>query len=285
MYRASIALANVAGLVFFCRVCRAMRFGNVLFLTGVWHESVLDRRANDAPGPAMAATFAFPGGVLGHRYGQRYVGFAGAMLACAGGLWWRTHMGLAHNYAGDMLPSQILTGTGTGLVLPTLSAAATGALPPARFATGTAMIGMSRQLGSALGVAILVAIIGTPDAGHALGVFRATPGRSSRPARSWPRSFCCRSEKVRVAGAELAQPPREQQRRRRARGARRVRRRRLRRGGLHKPAYRADACAANASCARAASTSGGISPDASVLRRRVNSTVPHTVGTHSAIAW
>jgi EmrB/QacA subfamily drug resistance transporter len=167
----SIALANVAGLIFFAGFA-AMLLGNVLFLTGVWHESVLIAGLMIAPGPAMAATFAFPGGLLGHRYGQRYVGFAGAMLACAGGLWWRTHMGLAHDYAGEMLPAQIMTGSGVGLVLPTLSAAATAALPPGRFATGTAMIGMSRQLGSALGVAILIAILGTPDAAQALGAFR-----------------------------------------------------------------------------------------------------------------
>ena len=198
----SIALANVAGLVFFAGFA-AMLLGNVLFLTGVWHESVLIAGLMIAPGPAMAATFAFPGGVLGQRYGQRYVGFVGAMLACAGGLWWRTHMGLAHDYVGDMLPAQILTGTGVGLVLPTLSAAATGALPPRRFATGTAMIGMSRQLGSALGVAILVAILGTPSAGQALGAFR--DAWTFVPACSFVAAFVLLAVgPVRVPGAALA---------------------------------------------------------------------------------
>jgi MFS family permease len=120
----------------------------------------------------MAATFAFPGGILGQRYGQRFVGAAGALLFAGGALWFRTHMGVTPDWASAMLPAQLLTGTGVGLILPTLSAAATGPLPPARFATGTAVLGMSRQLGSALGVAVLVAIIGHPAPGGVIDAFR-----------------------------------------------------------------------------------------------------------------
>jgi hypothetical protein len=80
-------------------------------------------------------------------------------------------MGIAPDYAGAMLPSQLIGGAGVGLVLPTLSAAATGPLPAARFATGTAVLGMSRQLGSVLGVAALVAIVGTPAPAAAVSAF------------------------------------------------------------------------------------------------------------------
>ena len=167
----AIALANIGAVLFFCAF-GSLLLGNVLFLTSVWHKSVLEAGLMIAPGPAMAATFAFPGGVLGQRFGQRYVGFAGALLFAAGGVWFRTHMGVSPDYVSDMLPAQLLGGAGVGLVLPTLSAAATGPLPAARFATGTAVLGMSRQLGSALGVAILVAIIGHPAPGELLGAFR-----------------------------------------------------------------------------------------------------------------
>jgi hypothetical protein len=81
-------------------------------------------------------------------------------------------MGATPDYATELLPAQLLGGAGVGLVLPTLSAAATGPLPASRFATGTAILGMSRQLGSALGVAVLVAIIGHPTPGTALAAFR-----------------------------------------------------------------------------------------------------------------
>lgn len=167
----AIALANVGALLFFAAF-GALLLGSVLFLTTVWHESVLVAGLMLAPGPAMAALFAFPGGVVGQRVGQRYVGFAGALLFAAGGTWFRTHMGATPHYATEMLPAQLLGGSGVGLVLPTVSAAATGPLPPARFATGTAVLGMSRQLGSALGVAILVAIVGHPAAGGVVDAFR-----------------------------------------------------------------------------------------------------------------
>jgi EmrB/QacA subfamily drug resistance transporter len=167
----AIALANLGGLLFFCAF-GALLLGSVLFQTSVWHDSVLRAGLQIAPGPAMAALLAFPGGVLGQRFGQRYVGAAGALLFAAGGIWFRTHMGATPNYAGAMLPAQVLGGMGVGLVLPTLSAAATGPLPAARFSTGTAVLGMSRQLGSALGVAILVAIIGHPSPATVVDVFR-----------------------------------------------------------------------------------------------------------------
>jgi MFS family permease len=168
----AIALANVGALLFFIAF-GSFLLASVLFQTTVWHDSVLRAGLQLAPGPTMAALLAFPGGVLGQRFGQRFVGAAGALLFAAGGIWFRTHMGVTPDYAGAMLPAQIMGGMGVGLVLPSLSAAATGPLPPARFSTGTAVLGMSRQLGSALGVAILVAIIGQPSgATAALDAFR-----------------------------------------------------------------------------------------------------------------
>jgi hypothetical protein len=54
------------------------------------------------------------------------------------------------------------------MVLGTLPAAATAALPPSRFATGTAVFGMARQLGSAIGVAVLVALLNDSTGGDLL---------------------------------------------------------------------------------------------------------------------
>ena len=49
--------------------------------------------------------------------------------------------------------------------------AAASSLPPARFAVGAAVNATSRQLGAVLGVAILVALLGTPGPGEALDAF------------------------------------------------------------------------------------------------------------------
>jgi EmrB/QacA subfamily drug resistance transporter len=167
----AIALANLGALAFFCAF-GVLLLGSVLFQTTVWHDSVLRAGFQIAPGPVMAALFAFPGGILGQRFGQRYVGAIGAALFVAGSAWFRTHMAVTPDYAGAMLPAQLMSGAGVGLVLPSLSAAATGPLPAKRFATGTAVLGMSRQLGSALGVAALVAIVGHPAPGEVLAAFQ-----------------------------------------------------------------------------------------------------------------
>jgi hypothetical protein len=52
-------------------------------------------------------------------------------------------------------------GAGVGLVIPTLTGAGASSLAPERFATGAAVLTMGRQIGSALGVAVLVAVLGT----------------------------------------------------------------------------------------------------------------------------
>jgi hypothetical protein len=63
------------------------------------------------------------------------------------------------------LPGLILAGAGNGLTQPPLFAAA-GSLPENRSTTGSAVLNMARQTGSALGVALVVAIMATdhPDA-------------------------------------------------------------------------------------------------------------------------
>jgi hypothetical protein len=56
----------------------------------------------------------------------------------------------------------ILTGIGVGLTLPTFMATGASSLPAASFATGSAVINMLRQVGLAVGVAVFVAVLGTP---------------------------------------------------------------------------------------------------------------------------
>jgi MFS family permease len=65
----------------------------------------------------------------------------------------------------------VITGVAVGLVLPSLASASSSSLPPARFATGSAVYTMMRQLGYVLGVAILVAVLGTPDPAHPVTAF------------------------------------------------------------------------------------------------------------------
>jgi EmrB/QacA subfamily drug resistance transporter len=166
----AVALADLSSLVFFGGF-GALVLGGVLFLTGVWHESILRAGFMIAPGPLLAGLTAFPGGVLSGRVGHRIVGTAGSLLFASGGLWWVTHAGATPDWAGAYLPGSLLGGTGVGLMLPSLGGAATAPLPPQRFATGTALYAMTRQIGVALGVACLVAILGTATGASAVTAF------------------------------------------------------------------------------------------------------------------
>ncbi|UTI66810.1 MFS transporter [Paraconexibacter antarcticus] len=151
----------VAGATLFFMAFSAMLLGTVLFLTHVWGRDTLEAGLMVAPGPMTAAAFSVPGARLGARYGNRLVGTAGALLMAAGGAYWSLRLGTTQDYAADFLPGFMIGGAGVGLVNPSLTAAAAASLPPARFATGAALLTMGRQIGSAVGVALLVPVLGT----------------------------------------------------------------------------------------------------------------------------
>ncbi|MER7764208.1 MFS transporter [Streptomyces sp. NPDC097619] len=174
----AVALANLATMLFFAGF-GAMILGSVLFLTELWQHSVLRAGLEIAPGPLMAAVCAVPGGLLATKYGNHLVGFVGSVLFAGGGVLWATATALDPAYASTFLPAGIIAGIGSGLALPCLSGAATLPLPPERFATGTAMVSMCRQIGLALGAAVVAAVMGShPDLGafHAVWYFMAACG-------------------------------------------------------------------------------------------------------------
>jgi EmrB/QacA subfamily drug resistance transporter len=168
----AFSAANIASTLFFAAF-GAMLLSNVLFLTRAWHEDILTAGLQISPGPLMAAAFAVPGSILAGRYGQRAIASIGALLFASGGVWWLTHVGLEPHYAAEVLPGMLLGGAGVGFVIPTLASAVAASLPPARFATGSAIYGMTRQFGIALGVAVLIAVLGTPRGSEILGSFQA----------------------------------------------------------------------------------------------------------------
>ncbi len=167
----SFALANLATLVFFMGF-GAMLLSGVLLLTEVWGWSELRAGFALSPGPLMAALFAAPSGKLGARIGQRPIATLGGLVFAGSFAFMLASIGPKPEYATTFLPAFMLGGIGVGLTLGTLPAAATASLPPGRFATGSAVFGMARQLGSAIGVAVLVALIDSAG-GDLLGGLRS----------------------------------------------------------------------------------------------------------------
>jgi EmrB/QacA subfamily drug resistance transporter len=149
--------------LFFSAAFGAMLLSRVLWMQDVWHWSALRTGLAIAPGPLMVPLFSFGvAGRLSARLGPGPVIAAGSAIFAAGAAWWALAMGLAPDYVGDMLGGMVLTGIGVGLTLPTLMATGAASLPPHSFATGSAVVNMLRQIGLAIGVAVLIAILGTP---------------------------------------------------------------------------------------------------------------------------
>jgi EmrB/QacA subfamily drug resistance transporter len=156
----SFGLAVGASLLFFAGF-GAMLLAGVLFLTSVWHEDVLTAGLMLFPGPAMATAFSIPSARLGARLGYRVPGVIGATLFCLGQLFLIVQTGDTPAYLSEFLPGMAIGGAGVGLMIPTLTGAGASSLAPERFATGAAVLTMGRQIGAALGVAVLVAVLGT----------------------------------------------------------------------------------------------------------------------------
>jgi EmrB/QacA subfamily drug resistance transporter len=166
----SFRWANAAVLVFAVGFS-AMFLGNVLFLTGVWHYSILRAGLAISVGPLIVAVTAPLFGKLAGRVGQRSLLIPGGLVWAVSGMLLIHRVTLQPNYVGHYLPSAILGGLGVALCLPQLSSVAVQGLPPHEFGSGSAVTQAIRNLGGTLGVAVAVAFTAGLTADKALDAF------------------------------------------------------------------------------------------------------------------
>jgi EmrB/QacA subfamily drug resistance transporter len=172
--RPVFATATAANVVF------GTAFGAMLLLVTLWCQDVwgwsaLRTGLGVAPGPLLVPFWSIAAGPLARKVGPGPVAAAGCVIYAAGCVFWRLNLSLTPDYAAHMLPGMLLTGTGVGLTLPTLVSAAVSAVPPHRFATGSGIVTMARQVGIVLGVSVLVTVLGHQAGAGALPAFqRAT---------------------------------------------------------------------------------------------------------------
>ena len=145
----------------------AMLLLSVLFLTGEWGYSTLRAGLGIAPGPLTVALLSMRVKHLVVRFGGRTVAVSGCVLLAASAAWWLTQLGSEPAYLREFLPGMVVGGIGVALTQATLFGVVAVALPAHRFATGSGILNMSRQIGLALGVAVLVALVGTEPSLHA----------------------------------------------------------------------------------------------------------------------
>jgi EmrB/QacA subfamily drug resistance transporter len=160
LFRVRSFAVACAGVGVFSLGFYALLLSNILFLTGVWHYSILTAGFAVTPGPLMAALASATSGRLADRFGSGAVAFPGGLLFAAGTLYFALGLGTEPHYVTHYLPGTILTGLGVGASFAGFSSAAVAELPAARYATGSAISSTCRQIGAVLGIAALIAVLG-----------------------------------------------------------------------------------------------------------------------------
>lgn len=159
LFSARAFRAGSAGLVAYYTGFAAMLLGTTLLLTEQWRFSILQAAVSIAPGPITAGIVSPFSGQLSARCGVRGTVTAGAALFAAAGAWLLASAGDSPAYAAVVLPAILLWGVANALIQPALFACADAA-PRAELASASAVLATARQLGSALGVAALAAVLG-----------------------------------------------------------------------------------------------------------------------------
>ncbi|SNS49181.1 drug resistance transporter, EmrB/QacA subfamily [Noviherbaspirillum humi] len=145
--------------------CFAVAFAMMFFaffsyMTGIWHYSLPLAGIAVTPGPLMVVPTAIISGRLAAKHGHRPGLVIGSLVYAASGLWLALVPGTTPAYWTQWFPALMLSGIGVGMVLPSLSGAATARLPQHQYGVGSAVNQAVRQIGSVLGVALTVVLLG-----------------------------------------------------------------------------------------------------------------------------
>jgi MFS family permease len=151
-------------------------FLNTLYLQEIRHLSALEAGLCTLPIAVMTLVFSPLSGHLVGRRGPRIgllvgglgIGLGGALLTGIG----------AHTPIASLLPAYFVFGIGFGMVNPPITNTAVLGMPPAQAGVAAAVASTSRQVGQALGVAVLGAVA-------AAGVGAVGPGFVQASHSSW----------------------------------------------------------------------------------------------------
>ncbi len=137
-----------------------MFFAFFFYMREIWHYSLPRAGLAITPGPLLVVPVAIVSGRLAARFGHRPLLVCGALLYAASGSWFLLVPGLEPHYLTHWLPGLLMSGIAVGMTLPSLSAAAVNRLPADQYAVGSAVNQATRQIGSVLGVALTVLLLG-----------------------------------------------------------------------------------------------------------------------------
>ncbi len=143
------------------------------FLQTIWGWSPLAAGFALAPSPAISGLLSPFAGRLADRIGHRGLVVAGTLTGAVGTAWFALAVGPEPDYVGTMLPGMLLLGLGATTGFATLTGAIMSDIPPRFYSMAGAARSTIFQLATAVGIAISVALLGTPGA-DAVGHYART---------------------------------------------------------------------------------------------------------------
>ncbi len=167
----SFSVANVASMLYGMST-GALLFGTVLFLRDVWGYSPLQAGSGLLPLAGASTLTALFVGRLGNRFGERAVGVPGTCIVAAGMFLLAWRVGSTPSFVGAWLPGGTVIGLGMGLSYPMVAAATVRDVASSELSVAAASNRTTLQIGNAVGIALLIAILGDAVGVDALGPMR-----------------------------------------------------------------------------------------------------------------
>jgi EmrB/QacA subfamily drug resistance transporter len=163
LFRIRSFAAGNAGTLLLGTSLYALLLANALFLTSVWGWSILDAGLALTPTPLATIVAAPLAGAFADRRNPAFLLVAGSLTVGAGAAWFALMVPPTPSFTADWLPGSILVGLGLGMAYATFAGVTVSGLTPESFGLGSGVSAMTRQIGSVLGVAALVALLGQPS--------------------------------------------------------------------------------------------------------------------------
>ncbi|MEZ5339985.1 MAG: MFS transporter [Acidimicrobiales bacterium] len=156
----SFSVANASAMVFMAAFA-AYSLNNVLFLRQAWGYSVLAAGLLTALPPVTVAALAPFTGRAAARIGFRPFVIAGPLIVAVAAVGFVLLLDTSRAPVTFVLIGEVVA-VGIACFIPVNSAASVAELPPLRLSIGGAVNNTFRQVGAVLGIALLVALIGSP---------------------------------------------------------------------------------------------------------------------------
>jgi MFS family permease len=162
----SFTVANIASLLY-GGATGALLFGTVLFLREVWDYDIVDAGLGLLPLAGSSLVTSWFAGRLGNRYGERAIAVPGSLIVATGLAWFAWRVGAQPEFVQEWLPGGTLIGLGMGLSYPMIGSACVRGVEAADLSVASAANRMTLQVGNAIGIALVIAILGDAT-GHAM---------------------------------------------------------------------------------------------------------------------